>query len=89
MKNRKRIMGYSVHTPQYRYTEWDAGRAGVELYDHKSDPDELHNLATDPAHAAQVKEMRRLLQQLNPAATPAAPAGAKIEIRGNPSDPQG
>jgi uncharacterized sulfatase len=85
MRNRKRIMGYSVHTPQYRYTEWDGGRAGTELYDHKSDPDELHNLTADPAQGGVVKEMQGLLQR----AKPAVPAGARIEIRGNPADPQG
>jgi len=81
---RKRVMGYSVHTEQFRYTEWDGGKAGVELYDHKTDPDELHNLAADPAHADQRKELKRRLQEIHPAGP-----GARIEIHGNPADPQG
>ena len=40
-------MGYSVHTERYRYTEWDGGKRGVELYDHQSDPNELHNLSAE------------------------------------------
>lgn len=36
---RKRgIMGHSVRTEQFRYTQWAGGRLGVELYDHTSDP---------------------------------------------------
>lgn len=33
----------------------------VELYDVKADPDELHNLAHDPAHHARVAELQRHL----------------------------
>jgi uncharacterized sulfatase len=85
VRNRKQLMGYSVHTEQYRYTEWDGGRAGVELYDHKADPDEFHNLANDPARQGTVGEMKALLQKVRPAKG----AGAKVEIRGDVSDPQG
>jgi uncharacterized sulfatase len=38
-------MGRSIRTERWRYTEWDEGRAGVELYDHDLDPLETHNLA--------------------------------------------
>jgi iduronate 2-sulfatase len=41
------VMGCSIRTPRYRYTEWAEGREGVELYDHQSDPGEFHNLAQD------------------------------------------
>ena len=44
------FMGYSVRTEQWRYTEWDEGKRGVELYNEVKDPDELRNLADDPAH---------------------------------------
>ena len=37
--------GRSVRTERYRYTEWDEGRAGVELYDHENDIHEWTNLA--------------------------------------------
>lgn len=56
------LRGYSIRTPRWRYTEWDEGRAGAELYDHQTDPQEFHNLARDPAHAATVQELRKLLR---------------------------
>jgi len=55
------IMGRSVRTERWRYTEWDAGRAGVELYDHENDPEEMKNLARDPQTTAAVAEMKALL----------------------------
>jgi uncharacterized sulfatase len=55
-------MGYSVRTERWRYTEWDGGAGGVELYDHDVDPRERKNLAADPAHAATVAELKALLQ---------------------------
>ena len=45
------VMGYSVRTPQVRYTEWrdwETGeRVGRELYDAKNDPAEMHNSLDD------------------------------------------
>ncbi|HHK42969.1 MAG TPA: DUF4976 domain-containing protein, partial [Planctomycetaceae bacterium] len=36
----------SIRTSRYRYTEWgEDGSLGKELYDHDSDPAEMHNLA--------------------------------------------
>jgi arylsulfatase A-like enzyme len=57
----KRFFGYSLRTPRWRYTEWDEGRAGRELYDHDTDPRELTNLATDPVHAATVAALSQQL----------------------------
>jgi uncharacterized sulfatase len=42
------IKGYSVRTKRWRYTEWDYGKAGAELYDHNNDPDEYYNLIEKP-----------------------------------------
>jgi len=54
--------GRSVRTERWRYTEWDAGRRGSELYDHDNDPHEYHNLAADIGHADTVKELKELLK---------------------------
>ena len=56
--------GYSLRTERWRYTEWDGGRQGVELYDHESDPQEYTNLAQDPQHAQTVKELSAKLREL-------------------------
>ena len=56
------FMGRSVRTEKYRYTEWDDGKKGIELYDHGADPREHRNLAMDPAHEKTRAELRRLLK---------------------------
>jgi hypothetical protein len=58
-------MGYSVRTEKWRYTEWDEGRRGTELYDEVDDPHELDNRAADPKHQRVVLEMRRLLRRVS------------------------
>jgi len=55
------FMGYSVRNERYRYTEWDEGRKGVELYDYQVDPKELTNFANDPKYANIVGQMKKLL----------------------------
>jgi len=57
-----RFMGYSVRDERWRYTEWDEGRRGVELYDETNDPREMRNLANDPKYAKIAAGMKRLLQ---------------------------
>jgi iduronate 2-sulfatase len=59
--------GYTVRNERWRYTEWDGGKQGAQLYDHKADPRELQNLANDPKHAATVAELNKLIQQNWPA----------------------
>src|SRR5262249_41418878 len=51
------ILGYSVRTERWRYTEWDGGAKGAELYDHDADPKEHRNLAGDPKQAKVIEEM--------------------------------
>ncbi len=56
-----RKVGRSVRTERFRYTEWNGGESGIELYDHDKDPKELTNLAKDPAYAAFVTELKATL----------------------------
>lgn len=55
--------GYSVRTEQWRYTEWDEGAKGAELYNHDTDPRELNNLAGSPKHARIQAEMKNLVRK--------------------------
>ncbi len=60
---RANYAGHSVRTQRWRYTEWDNGRAGVELYDEQNDPGELTNLAADPKQAAVMAELKALVKK--------------------------
>src|SRR4029079_9328028 len=60
----EQFLGYSLRTDRYRYTEWDGGKQGVELYDHDNDPQEFTNLAKDAQHAETVKQLSEKLQLL-------------------------
>ena len=55
--------GYSVRTERWRYTEWDDGAKGAQLYDHDKDPHELVNLINDPKSAAALAEMKALVKK--------------------------
>ncbi len=56
-----KVMGRSIRTPRWRYTEWANGKHGIELYDHASDPGEYYNLGHHPDFASVVREMKQLL----------------------------
>lgn len=56
-------MGRTVRTEEWRYTEWEDGKKGVELYNHDKDPQELNNLAKDAKYAKVVEELKGLLRQ--------------------------
>lgn len=53
------INGRSIRTERYRYTEWDYGKSGVELYDHQSDTAEWINLAADPDYREVIALLRK------------------------------
>ncbi len=57
-----KVMGRSVRTPRWRYTEWGEGKHGVELYDHSKDSGEYYNLSANPEYAHVVSKMKQLLQ---------------------------
>ena len=40
------VMGRSIRTERWRYSDWGEGKFGEELYDHFADPMEFNNLAS-------------------------------------------
>jgi arylsulfatase A-like enzyme len=59
----RQYFGYSLRTPRWRYTEWDSGEEGVQLYDHENDPREKTNLADRPEHRETVATLSRQLRE--------------------------
>jgi iduronate 2-sulfatase len=57
------VMGRSLRTDRWRYTEWNEGEAGVELYDHDADPGELVNLAGTAVASEVTGPLREILRR--------------------------
>jgi uncharacterized sulfatase len=60
----KAIHGHSLRTERYRYSMWDAGREGEELYDYSRDPREMENLSPDAASASVKAQLRLRLETI-------------------------
>ncbi len=64
---RRDVMGYTMRTDRYRYTEWQAYGTGEvkgrELYDHAADPHENVNAAERPENADVVKALSEQLRK--------------------------
>jgi uncharacterized sulfatase len=60
-------LGRAVYTERYRYTEWDEGKGGVELYDHESDPHEYRNLSGKQDYSSIEASLKRQLAAIRPA----------------------
>ncbi len=69
------VMGCSIRTKRWRYTEWADGESGIELYDHYSDPLEFNNLALNPDADAQavIEKLRPRLRAKSSGAIPTSP----------------
>jgi iduronate 2-sulfatase len=63
---RGKIMGYSIRTERFRYTEWQDRKTGKamarELYDHENDSAENTNLAKQPEYADQIKRLSEIVK---------------------------
>jgi len=64
-KNTPEVMGYSVRSVDYRYTEWrsisDAAVVATELYRYDGTGVETENLVEQPGYRKKLQEMRALL----------------------------
>jgi iduronate 2-sulfatase len=74
-----RFFGYSLRTPRWRYTEWDEGRQGRELYDHDNDPRELTNLAKVEAHQATIEELSATIRNAVLTSSPASGQSPELQ----------
>jgi iduronate 2-sulfatase len=57
------VLGTSLRTDRWRYTEWNRGKRGFELYDHNQDPREFVNLANNPQYAQTLGELQGMLHR--------------------------
>ena len=75
--NGQPIMGRSVRTGRWRYTQWNEGAAGSELFDELNDPNEFHNLSLTPNYTGEIEKLKKLFDQ--------RASGLPLEITFNPA----
>ena len=63
-REKNAVRGYSLRTERHRYTMWNEGREGEELYDYSADPRELKNLAGASEQAALKADLRARLEKI-------------------------
>jgi uncharacterized sulfatase len=73
------VMGCSIRTERFRYTEWGEGKHGIELYDHHADPQEFNNLAneTDQQTKNLIGSLQKRLRERASGKTPTTPFNPK------------
>jgi len=71
------IMGRSIRTERWRYTEWNGGKAGAELYDHTTDPHEFTNLIDSDQAKNVIPDLKELLEERAQAGPPNSPVNPK------------
>lgn len=59
---RGNFSGYSIRTPRWRYTLWDDGAKGEQLFDMEADPGETRNLVYGGEHKDVIAELRTKVQ---------------------------
>jgi len=61
------IIGYTMKTDRYRYTEWKHTQSGVvktvELYDHRLDQQENSNVVDNPEYATDLVELKEMMKK--------------------------
>ncbi len=73
--------GYSLRTANFRYTQWGVdGAAGVELYDHRTDPAEMNNVASQAKYAANLQQLAAELSTRIEAARKPPPGIKQIDF---------
>jgi len=53
--NQNPVFGYSIRDERYRYSMWDDGKQGEELYDYRTDPREMRNLTREAGSHQEVR----------------------------------